>query len=162
MIGRVLYAEDDENDAYFMRRAFAKAGLPHELHLVADGRAAIDYLTEAGALADPAARASPTLILLDVKMPGVTGLGVLHWIRQHPEFDPVPVVMLTSSNQERDLREAFVNGANGYLLKPSNADELTTLLRAVLTSAHAVSGSFRERWLDFAGNHPPPRTGFTR
>jgi CheY-like chemotaxis protein len=133
MTGSVLYAEDDENDAYFMRRAFAKAGLPHSLHVVSDGRAALDYLDGRDGYADRALHPLPSLVLLDVKLPYLTGLDVLRWIRERRAFDNVPVVMLTSSNQERDLRAAFRNGANGYLLKPSNADELLTPLRSLVT-----------------------------
>lgn len=152
----VLYAEDDENDAFFMRRAFAKIGPPHSLHHVADGHSVIDYLSGAGVYADRALHPLPALVLLDVKLPSLTGFDVLHWLRGRREFDDLPVVMITSSNQERDVHEAFANGANGYLLKPSNTDELIPSLRSLLARCGEAHAPFAHRWLAFTGNHPAP------
>jgi len=152
----VLYAEDDENDAYFMRRVFVKAGLPHSLHIVENGQLAIDYLAGNGDFADRTRHPLPSLVLLDVKMPYLTGLEVLQWIRQHTEFDAIPVIMLTSSNQERDLREAHALHANGYILKPANAENLIAPLRSLLARADDTSPPFSNRWLNFTGNLQPP------
>lgn len=153
----VLYAEDDENDAYFMRRVFAKAGLSHSLHIVENGQLAVDYLSGKGDFADRTLHPMPSLVLLDVKMPYLTGLEVLRWIRKHQEFDDLAVIMLTSSNQDRDLRDAHKLGANGYLLKPANADNLIEPLRSLLSRCGETSPPFGDRWLTFAGNLQPPR-----
>lgn len=156
MTRSVLYAEDDENDAYFMRRAFAKAGLPHSLHHVEDGQSAMDYLAGHGRYADRARHPLPALVLLDVKLPFLTGLDVLRWMRARREFDELPVVMITSSNQDRDLQEAYATGANGYLLKPSNADDLIPALRSLIARCDETREPFAHRWLPFTGNHPAP------
>lgn len=153
---RVLYAEDDENDAYFMRRAFDRIGLAYSLHHVPDGQSAIDYLAAAGPYSDRARHPLPALVLLDVKMPLVTGLDVLRWLRARREFDELPVVMLTSSNQDRDLQDAFATGANGYLLKPSNADDLIPSLRSLVVRCTETRSPFAQRWLPFIGNHAAP------
>ena len=80
----VLYAEDDENDAFLLANAFKRVGIPHRLVVVDDGRAAIDYLAGEGEYADRAQHPLPRLVLLDLKMPAVTGLEVLQWIKGPP------------------------------------------------------------------------------
>lgn len=125
----VLYAEDDENDAFFMQRAFAKLGRPGALRVVPNGTEAVAYLA-----ATPSAVARPGLVLLDVKMPEMSGLETLAWIRARPEFNPLPVVMFTSSTQESDVSFSRTNGANGYVVKPSNADRLSHLVAGIVAA----------------------------
>lgn len=158
MTPAVLYAEDDENDAYFMRRVFKKAGLSHALHIVDNGQRAIEYLDGQGDYADRNRHPLPSLVLLDVKLPYLTGLEVLRWIRSRPEFDHIAVIMLTSSNQDRDLRDAHTLQANGYLLKPANADHLVEPLRSLLARCGDTTPPFRDHWLTFAGNLQPPKS----
>lgn len=117
----VLYAEDDQDDAFFMRRAFAKATLRESLHIATNGAEAITYLEGVGA------NPLPLFVILDIKMPRVSGLEVLSWIRQSIG-KKLPVFMLSSSSQDRDIQQAIDSGANGYLLKPSNAGHLTEAL----------------------------------
>lgn len=126
----ILYAEDDENDAFLLQHAFAKAGITSPLVVVNSGKAVIDYLSSHGANGHPSTPV-PTLVLLDLNMPGTSGLEVLKWIRSTPVVSTLVVVMLTSSNQEADIHRAYLQGANGYLVKPSKVDELVIMARAI-------------------------------
>lgn len=136
----VLYAEDDDNDVFFMRRVFKGLDLLERLAVVADGRSAVTYLQGGGVFGDRSVHPLPDLILLDVKMPGLTGIEVLRWVRSRSEFDTVPVVMLTSSTQERDLADSAEAGANGYLVKPPHARGLAELIPLVLAAVAQPGG----------------------
>lgn len=123
----VLYAEDSEDDAFLLQRAFNQAGVPHPLVIVPNGKAVVHYLSGTGPYGDRGAHPFPRLVLLDIKMPHRTGLDVLCWIRQQPELRRLPVIMLTSSAHDRDVASAYSLGANGYVVKPSNAAGLAQL-----------------------------------
>jgi CheY-like chemotaxis protein len=127
----ILYAEDDENDAFLIERAFRKAEIPNRLVVVPDGSAAIDYLAGQGKYAARVGHPLPGLVLLDLNLPGKSGLEVLKWIRTHPPVCLLVVVVLTSSNQESDMHRAYLQGANGYLVKLSNPDEMLTMAKAI-------------------------------
>jgi len=118
----ILYAEDSEDDAFLMKRAFARVGFPGRLVVVPHGLEATRYLSGEGRYADRVAYPFPQLILLDIKMPHLNGLDVLHWLRSRNAFDDKPVLMLTSSSQESDVRAAYAAGADSYLVKPANLD----------------------------------------
>ena len=124
----VLLVEDEENDIVFMTMAFKKHGIENRLHLAEDGQQAIDYLEGRGGFSDRVRHPLPAVILLDIKLPRVMGMDVLKWIRDRPEFDLVTVIMLTSSQQESDIRKAYALRANSYLVKPSNPFELGSLV----------------------------------
>lgn len=126
----VLYAEDDENDAFLMTRAFRQAEIINPLVVVSDGNAAIEYLSGKGDFRPEGLRL-PRLVLLDLKMPGKSGLEVLEWIHNQPAFSTVPILMFTSSSQERDVRQAYQLGANGCVLKPSNANGMGLVVQAI-------------------------------
>jgi CheY-like chemotaxis protein len=134
----VLYAEDDENDAFFMERAFKKLNARDALRLVPNGREAVNYLAGNGSFADRQASPLPAVVLLDVKMPVLSGLEALAWIRSRREFDALPVVMFTSSTQQRDVDVSRQHGANAYIVKPSNADNLSRLVSSVLEAARSL------------------------
>lgn len=127
----ILLVEDSEDDVFFMRRALKTAGLRHSLEVVMDGQAAIDYLDRKGSFADRSAHPEPSLVLLDLRLPQVPGLDVLRWIRTQPRFDTLPVVVLTSSNQESDLQSAYRLRANSFLVKPSDTADLVGLAKTV-------------------------------
>lgn len=129
--GIVLYADDDENDRLLMRHAFRKADAGGTLRVVSDGQQAVDYLSGAGAFASREKNPLPHLLLLDVKMPGLSGFEVLRWVRGHARFRKLPVVMLTSSNQDADFRLADALGATAYLIKPSRLSDLVDLIAQV-------------------------------
>jgi CheY-like chemotaxis protein len=145
----ILYAEDEETDAFFMARAFKQAGIPQHLVVVRSGQEAIDYLSGQGEYADRARHPFPSLVLLDLNMPGISGLDVLKWIRSTPRVCTAVTIMLTSSNQDVDVHRAYQQGANGYLVKPGDLD-------SILTMAHAI----KDYWLtqNRATTLAPPRS----
>jgi CheY-like chemotaxis protein len=124
----VLYVEDEENDALFMRMAFGKAGLDGKLRVVADGREAINYLAGRGAYGDRVEHPLPMLILLDLNLPIVSGFEVLKWVRQQAAFQSLPVVVFSSSVRKSDKQTALELGANEYVEKPSSALEFPKVL----------------------------------
>jgi CheY-like chemotaxis protein len=127
----VLYVEDDENDAFLLRRAFKQADIPHNLVVVEDGNAAVDYLAGAGPYQDREQHPLPCLVLLDLNMPGRSGFEVLEWLRARPDLSALPTVILTSSPQELDVHSAYTKWANGFLVKPNTPDELLTVAKAI-------------------------------
>jgi CheY-like chemotaxis protein len=130
-VAPVLYAEDDENDTFLMERAFRRLKVEPPLRLVNDGKQAIAYLMGTGAYSDRQANPLPCLVLLDLSMPGKTGLEVLQWVRTQPFLSAIPVIVLTSSNQQSDIHRAGLLGASAYLIKPGEPDELLRLVREV-------------------------------
>jgi CheY-like chemotaxis protein len=151
----VLYAEDEDNDAFLMQRAFTKAGVANPLAIVPDGAAAIRYLSGKGEFADRASHPAPCLLLLDLNLPRQSGLEVLAWTRTQPELRALPIVILTSSSQDRDIGSAYSLGANGYLVKPPSSDRLIELVSS-LRDVCLVPDKNLEGWFDIKGNQPPP------
>jgi DNA-binding response OmpR family regulator len=127
----ILLVEDDENDIFFFERAYKKAGITNPLHIVRDGDEAIQYLSGKEAFADREKFPLPSLIVLDLNLPLKHGLEVLKWLREKRDFDTLVVVVLTSSQSEMDMRQAYKLGANSYLVKPSDPDKLTDIARLV-------------------------------
>jgi CheY-like chemotaxis protein len=127
----ILYAEDEENDVFFLQLAFRDAGVTNPLQVVNNGQQAIDYLSGIGAYADRDKHPLPRLVLLDMKMPAKSGLEVLKWIRTTPAFSTLPVIMLTSSSTDADIHRAYIQGANGYLAKPGNPDQMLKMVIAI-------------------------------
>jgi CheY-like chemotaxis protein len=126
-IGYILLVEDREEDIELTLRAFKKAHLGNEIVVKRDGLEAITFL-EGLAGDGTMARQPPTLILLDVSMPRMSGIEVLESIRKMPHLRCVPVVMLTSSNEERDLIASYEHGANSYVRKPVAFVDFTSLI----------------------------------
>jgi CheY-like chemotaxis protein len=127
----VLYAEDDENDVFLMERAFDKVGVRYSLKAVPDGKHAIAYLSGTPPYTDPAENPLPALVLVDLSMPGTSGHDVLQWVRSQPRLSEIPVIVLTSSNQESDIHRAYLMGASGYMIKPGDPDELLRIVKAI-------------------------------
>jgi CheY-like chemotaxis protein len=151
----VLYAEDEDNDAFLMQRAFAKAGVTNPLRVVVDGAAAIRYLAGTDEFSDRVRNPSPCLLLLDLNLPRQSGLEVLQWARAQPGLRELPIVILTSSSQDRDIGSAYALGANGYLVKPPSSEKLIELvagLRDVCLRPNAPA----KGWFDLKGNQRPP------
>ena len=110
----ILLVEDNPNDIEFAKRAFAREGIANEIIVAEDGRQALDHLLDPGR----DCKGLPGLVLLDLKMPGVDGLEVLRQMRQNEKTRRIPVIILTSSNEDNDLRQAYDLGANSYIRKP--------------------------------------------
>jgi two-component system, response regulator len=118
----ILLVEDTATDAEMTMRALKKRGLANEIVWVKDGSEALDFLFRAGAFSGRDDR-QPKLVLLDVKMPKVDGLDVLRRMMADDKLRVVPVVMLTSSAEERDIVDSYRLGANSYVVKPMDLDE---------------------------------------
>jgi CheY-like chemotaxis protein len=155
VLSPVLYAEDEDNDAFLMQRAFAKAGVANPLHVVSDGSAAIRYLSGTGEYSDRRRFPAPCLLLLDLNLPRQSGLEVLEWTRRQPSLRSLPIVILTSSSQDRDIGSAYTLGANGYLVKPPSSARLIELVSS-LRDVCLVPDKNSEGWFDIKGNQPPP------
>jgi two-component system response regulator len=108
----ILLVEDDLDDAELTKRAFARSRVENEIEVVRDGSAALERLI------GPQAGPLPALVLLDLKLPRVDGLEVLQRLRAHERTRLLPVVILTSSREERDLEQGYKLGANSYIRKP--------------------------------------------
>ena len=127
----LVVVEDDDNDVVLLERAFRKSNLLNPLVFLRDGEKARDYLAGRGEYADRAAHPLPVLMLLDLKLPRMSGLEVLEWMREQPGLRGLPVVILTSSRESRDLERAYALGANSYLVKPVAFEALLELVRAI-------------------------------
>ncbi len=127
----ILLAEDDENDATFLRRAFKQAEIVNPLQIVPDGQAAVDYLAGSGEFSDRGKHPLPGLVLLDLKMPRRTGMDALEWIRSQEQFRTLPIIMLTSSVHPSEMTAAYQLGANAFVTKPAGMPERTELARMI-------------------------------
>jgi len=114
---RILLAEDDANDVELTLAALGEHRLANEVVVVRDGAEALDYLCHRGKF-EGRANGNPALVLLDIKMPKVDGLEVLRRIRSDEKLRRIPVVMLTSSREERDVVDSYNLGVNAYVVKP--------------------------------------------
>jgi CheY-like chemotaxis protein len=114
----ILLVEDNPNDVELTLRALKKNNLANKVHVVKDGTEALEYIFANGAYAHRKIEDHPRVILLDLKLPKVDGLEVLHQIKSDERTKMIPVVVLTSSKEERDLVESYRLGANSYITKP--------------------------------------------
>jgi len=112
----ILIVDDSPKDVELTIAALAEKNLANEVVVAEDGEEALDYLYMRGKFADK--NGLPAIILLDIKMPKMDGIEVLKHIRSNPQFKSIPVIMVTSSHEERDLVESYSLGANSYVVKP--------------------------------------------
>jgi CheY-like chemotaxis protein len=129
----LLAAEDEESDAVILRMAYERTAIPNPLVMLRDGQEAVDYLMGIGGYSDRAAHPLPRLLLLDLKMPRMSGFDVLDWLAGRPEFKNIPVVILSSSPDLSDVRRAKQAGAEDYFVKPHQLRELVEILQTVQT-----------------------------
>ncbi len=123
----ILLIEDDPNDVILMQRAITKGKVLNPLQVVSDGEQAIHYLEGKGIYADREQFPLPVLILLDLKLPRKDGFEVLEWIKSRSDLASVPMVILTSSERSEDIQRAYDLGANSYLVKPVDTEDLVKL-----------------------------------
>ncbi len=124
----VLLIEDNPRDVRLTQRAFQQVELTHDLRVVRDGDEAIAYLNREGTYHDPSLSPRPNVILLDLNLPRMGGHEVICQVKQDPRFKQVPIIVLTTSGRPVDIRQAYENGANAYLLKPVEFNRFTEVL----------------------------------
>src|SRR5579862_82152 len=127
----ILLAEDEEDYVLLIKHAFAQGNIPNPLHVVWNGQEAISYLKGEGKYSNRDEFPLPDLLLLDLKMPRMNGFEVLKWLRAQPGLSALRVLVLTSSDQIRDVNEAYQLGANSFLVKPSDFQDVTQLSRLI-------------------------------
>jgi two-component system, response regulator len=140
----ILLVEDSSSDEELTLRALKKSGLANPVVVARDGSEALDYLFAQGAFVERDARDLPQVVLLDLNLPKIGGLEVLRRIREDERTKLLPVVILTSSSEEKDLLLGYASGANGYVVKPVDFTQFSDVVRQL--------GMF---WLLI--NQPPPR-----
>lgn len=143
----ILLVEDDPRDARLTIRELEKQAPDLRISLARDGEEALDFLLCRGTFSDRSLRHPPRVVLLDLKLPKIDGLQVLHEIKMRPETQAIPVVILTSSREDRDRVEGYKLGVNSYIQKPVDFEQFREAVRAV--------GLY---WL--ALNQPPPDKAF--
>jgi CheY-like chemotaxis protein len=122
----ILLVEDNPMDVDLTLRAFAKRNLANEVDVARDGEEALQRLAEWEQGKTP-----PVVILLDLKLPRVDGLEVLRRIKEHPRFHSIPVVVLTTSSEDSDIRTAYRLGANSYIVKPVSFDNFMDVVAQI-------------------------------
>lgn len=125
----LLIAEDNPDDALIFQMMFRKAALPQNLHLVGDGQQVVDWLAGGGPYADRRKYPLPDYVLLDLKMPVKTGFEALAWIRSKSAFHQLPVIILSSSDDEKDMKRARELGATAYFVKSPRLQDVLQYLR---------------------------------
>jgi two-component system, response regulator len=121
----ILLVEDNPDDVEMTLHAFRKHKLTNLIHVARDGAEALEYLFCTGRYANRKVGHGPKVILLDLKLPKVDGLEVLRRIKGDPRIHKTPVVVLTSSHEERDIVESYKLGVNSYIVKPVNFEQFT-------------------------------------
>jgi len=142
----VLLIEDNADDEVLALKAFRHMPVPHEVVVARDGEGALDYLFDASGEANRLGLEPPALVLLDLNLPGIGGLEVLRRMRQDARTKLFPVVVLTSSLEDRDVIRSYGLGANSYIRKPVNFVEFIETVKQLATY-----------WL--LKNQPPPHEG---
>jgi CheY-like chemotaxis protein len=125
----ILIAEDDPDDAFIFKMMFKRATLPHTLHVVGDGQQVIDWLSGKDGYSDRDRYPLPDDVVLDLKMPVKTGFETLEWIRHHTEFHALPVIVLSSSDDQKDVKRAYELGATTYFVKSPHLQDVMQYLR---------------------------------
>lgn len=126
-----LLVEDNENDIVLIRRAFSQAQLVNPLVVVRNGEEAMAYFMGIGAYKNRSEFPLPSLVLLDLKLPGMSGIDFLKWLREQAGVRTTRVVVLTSSNLTKDVNEAYQAGANSFLVKPTDFETFVQVTSAL-------------------------------
>ncbi len=127
---RILLAEDDEKDIELTLKTLEEYNLANETVVVRDGVEALDYLYSRGNFSERPG-GNPVVIMLDLKMPRMNGIQVLRSLKEDEKLKQIPVVVLSSSSEERDLEECYKLGINGYVIKPVRFDKFVETIRQI-------------------------------
>jgi len=133
----ILIVEDNDDDYMATVRAFKKANLANPINRCTNGDQALDYLYHRGEFSEPGKAPQPSIILLDLNLPGTDGRGVLQIIKADPDLMKIPVIVLTTSDAEQDIEKCYEAGANSYVKKPV---DLEGFIKAI--------ARLTEYWLD--------------
>jgi two-component system response regulator len=125
----ILLVEDNPSDVKLALHAFQKHHLANHVHVVRDGAEALEFIFCTDRYSGRRVEQAPSVILLDLKLPLVDGIEVLRRVKADPRTRPIPVVVLTSSREERDLVETYQLGVNSYIVKPVDFDQFTDVVR---------------------------------
>src|SRR3954453_19290551 len=125
----ILIIDDDPNDVLLLKKALTREGVNNPVQMVRDGGEAILYLQGKGEYSDRVKFPFPSVIFAHLKMPRMDGFTVLHWLRTHPECSVIPLIILAASKVDADVKKAYQMGANAYLVKPSNLEDLQSMVR---------------------------------
>ena len=139
----ILIVEDDAGDRELLRYAFGQSGMVVRLCEAADGEVAQAYLAGEGRYADRAAYPLPDLVLLDLKLPRKSGFEVLEWARRQAPFKTLPILVLTSSSETNDIDRAYALGANSFLVKNVDLDEMTKVVTSIGEYAEIIVRAHR-------------------
>ena len=126
----ILLVEDNPDDLELTLHALRREDLANNIFTVRDGEEAVEFLFCTGRFAERSFNQHPRLVLLDLKLPKVSGLEVLKRVKQDPRTRSIPVVVLTSSREERDLVESYSLGANSYIQKPVDFDQFRQMVKS--------------------------------
>jgi CheY-like chemotaxis protein len=127
----ILFVEDSTDDATLTIRALTKSGFTNKLHHVKDGAEALEFIYCKGAYASRNIKEKPKLILLDLKMPKVSGIQVLEKVKSDPDIKSIPVVILTSSREDPDVEKCYALGANSYIVKPVDSNNFFEAIKEI-------------------------------
>lgn len=128
---QILLVEDNPQDVDLTLRALRKARIANTIHVARDGEEALDFLFCTGAHADRSLQDGPDVVLLDLKLPKIDGIEVLQRIKSDDRTRAIPVVVLTSSGEQRDLVETYNLGVNSYIVKPVNFEQFAETVRQI-------------------------------
>jgi len=142
----ILLVEDDPNDVELTLRVLRKNNLANKIHIAGDGEEALDFLFCRGKFSDRQFDNPPKVIFLDLKLPKLNGLEVLRELKKDPRTQPIPVVVMTSSREQRDLVDGYRLGVNSYIQKPIDFGEFQAVIKDL--------GYY---WL-VVNQRPPPET----
>jgi len=127
----LMLVEDDDGHRLLIRENLRAGGIVNEILEMRDGQQAVDYLTRRGQYQDPAKSPHPGLILLDIKMPKMDGYAVLEKIKADPQLRLIPVLMLTSTDDQVEVNRCYTLGANGYVVKPIQYEAFQERIKAL-------------------------------
>ena len=137
---RILLVEDDEADILLAQRAFERANIWNKMDVVRNGQEGLDYLRNEQAYADKAKFPLPGVVLLDLNLPGIDGREVLRMMKKDPKLSAIPIVIVSTSDYERDIEFGRAHGVQHYIIKPIQVDNIMETFTAI-PSFHIILGN---------------------